>query len=101
MEIKYSIRYSSRRTLGISILRDGSVVVRAPYRTSRESIEKMVRDKASWILKHTTNIRSRLEKNLPYNSLMVKSIFTGEGKWNSGWLRQTGFYAGSMMITLK
>jgi predicted metal-dependent hydrolase len=62
MEIKYNIVYSSRRTLGISILRDGLVVVRAPYRTSRESIEKMVREKASWIIKHTGNIKSRLEK---------------------------------------
>jgi predicted metal-dependent hydrolase len=63
MEIKYNIRYSSRRTLGISILRDGSVVVRAPYRTPLESIEKIVREKANWIIKHKVNIRSRLEKN--------------------------------------
>jgi predicted metal-dependent hydrolase len=63
MEIKYNIVYSSRRTLGISILRNGSVIVRAPYRTPRESIEKIVREKANWIIKHTGNIRSRLEKN--------------------------------------
>lgn len=57
--IRYKIIFSSRRTLGIGILRDGSVVVRAPYRTPVSTIEKMVHNKASWIIKHSTDIRSR------------------------------------------
>ncbi|GAC1597576.1 MAG: hypothetical protein NVS3B19_19830 [Ginsengibacter sp.] len=45
MEIKYSIKYSSRKTINIIIERDRSVVVRAPLNTSEEFIAKEVNKK--------------------------------------------------------
>jgi predicted metal-dependent hydrolase len=58
-EIKYSIRYSARKTLAISILADSSVIIRAPYRTSGKTIASLVQSKELWILKHTERIRSQ------------------------------------------
>jgi predicted metal-dependent hydrolase len=51
-EIEFKVIYSGRRTLGISVLPDSSVVVRVPYRTSDKTITRIVREKASWIIKH-------------------------------------------------
>jgi len=51
-EIEFKVIYSSRRTLGISILPDSTVVVRVPYRTSDKTINRIVQEKASWIIKH-------------------------------------------------
>ncbi len=51
-EIEFKVIYSSRRTLGISILPDSSVIVRVPYSTSDKTINRIVQEKASWIIKH-------------------------------------------------
>jgi predicted metal-dependent hydrolase len=43
------IIYSRRKTLAISVLRGGKVVVRAPLRTSRAQIATFLQEKAAWI----------------------------------------------------
>jgi predicted metal-dependent hydrolase len=57
----YEIVYSKRRTLGISILPDATVIVRAPRRTSQTAIEQLIANKQTWINKHITNIKKRIE----------------------------------------
>jgi predicted metal-dependent hydrolase len=59
--IKYKVVRSGRRTICISIQKDGSVLVRAPYLTSLNSIERLVKEKASWILKHSEKMSDRSE----------------------------------------
>lgn len=49
MEIKYSIKYSARKTLSIIVERDRSIVVRAPLNTSKEFIAKEVNKKRGLI----------------------------------------------------
>lgn len=56
--IKYSVIYSGRRTLGISIKSDASVIVRVPYRTSDKTIRRLVQGKAAWIIKHRDYYRN-------------------------------------------
>jgi predicted metal-dependent hydrolase len=56
--IEFRVVYSRRRTLGISVLPDSSVIVRVPNRTSDNTINRIVRDKASWIKKHRDNYRN-------------------------------------------
>jgi predicted metal-dependent hydrolase len=51
-DIEFKVIYSRRRTLGISVLPDSSVIVRVPYRTTDRTITRIVREKASWIIKH-------------------------------------------------
>ena len=47
----YEIVYSRRRTLALQVARDGRVIVRAPYFTARESIERFVAGHETWICK--------------------------------------------------
>lgn len=51
MNIEYEIVRSNRRTLCVTV-KDGKVVVRAPFRTSIVQIQRFVQQKTDWILKH-------------------------------------------------
>jgi predicted metal-dependent hydrolase len=57
--IEYRIVYSRRRTLGISVLPDSSVVVRAPLRSSLRTISRIVQEKEAWIIKHRDEYRKK------------------------------------------
>ena len=56
-DIEFKVIYSQRRTLGISVLPDSSVIVRVPFRTSDKTINRLVQEKAKWIIKHRNNYR--------------------------------------------
>jgi predicted metal-dependent hydrolase len=56
-DIEFKIVYSRRRSIGISVLPDSSVIVRAPYITSVKTITRIVTEKYRWILKHRDNYR--------------------------------------------
>lgn len=58
-DIEFKVIYSKRRTLGISVLPDSSVIVRVPYRTSEKTISRLVQEKSRWIIKHRDNYRSQ------------------------------------------
>ena len=47
----YNVIYSSRRTLSLCI-KDGSLIVRAPYGTSEKRILEVIEKHSSWIEKH-------------------------------------------------
>ena len=51
-EIEFKVTFSRRRTLGISVLPNSAVIVRVPYRTSISTINRIVPEKADWIIKH-------------------------------------------------
>ncbi|HKK42437.1 MAG TPA: SprT family zinc-dependent metalloprotease [Bacteroidales bacterium] len=53
--IDLTIIYSKRRTIGISIRQDASVIIRVPARTPMKTIERIVAGKAGWIKKHRDN----------------------------------------------
>jgi predicted metal-dependent hydrolase len=77
--IEFRIVYSRRRTLGISVLPDSSVIVRAPYRTSLRTISMIVQEKAAWIIKHRDSYRQKENRKL--NSSFVtgdKQLFRGK-----------------------
>jgi predicted metal-dependent hydrolase len=57
-EIEFTVVYSRRKTLGISVLPDAKVVVRVPYRTSGKTIDRIVSEKSAWIIKHSENFRN-------------------------------------------
>jgi predicted metal-dependent hydrolase len=76
--IEFKVIYSGRRTMGISVLPDSSVIVRVPYRTSEKTITRLIQDKAAWIIKHRDNYRNQDNKKL--NRLYVngeKCFFRG------------------------
>jgi len=64
--IEFRVVYSGRRSLGISVLPDSTVIVRVPYRTSLKTINRIVQEKAAWIIKHrdsySSNDNSKLNR---------------------------------------
>ena len=53
MKLDYTINYSKRKKLTITVERDCSVVVRAPSGTDPEKIRKVVESRRSWIYEKT------------------------------------------------
>jgi len=62
MEIKYEIRYSERKTIGITVERDRSVVVCAPFGTRPDIIGKLIEKKRVWLNKKINGINKFPEK---------------------------------------
>ena len=54
-EIKYNLRRSNRRTLGISVTPGLEVLVTAPEDATHTKIESVLRKKMKWVLKHLDN----------------------------------------------
>src|SRR5512140_1859159 len=49
-DLRFAVRWSARRrTVGITVKRDGTLVVAAPVRTSQRRIEAVVREKLPWV----------------------------------------------------
>jgi predicted metal-dependent hydrolase len=63
-DIEFRVVYSRRRTLGISVLPDTTVIVRVPYRTSDKTISRIVNEKADWIIKHRNNYKKQDKSKL-------------------------------------
>jgi len=66
-KINYKIIRSSRRTIAIVLNPDGSVILRAPYETKDEFIDKLVREKQGWIRKKLPLIESKKSDAQPLN----------------------------------
>jgi predicted metal-dependent hydrolase len=49
MRFEYEIKYSSRKTLNITVERDRKIIVRAPEHLTLDKIEKIVQSKKQWI----------------------------------------------------
>ena len=49
-EIEFKLYYVDRKTLGISVKPDMSVIVKAPFDTELSKIYKKVENRAKWIL---------------------------------------------------
>jgi predicted metal-dependent hydrolase len=58
LDIEFKVVCSRRRTLGISVLPDSSVIVRVPYRTSDKTISRIVQEKSTWIIKHINHYKA-------------------------------------------
>jgi predicted metal-dependent hydrolase len=53
---------SRRRTIGMIIMPDGTLIVRAPLRTSMRTIQKTIESNAGWISKHRQKVRENAQK---------------------------------------
>jgi len=71
-DIEFKVIYSRRRSIGISVLPDSSVIVRVPNLTPFKTISRIVTEKYDWIVKHRDNYR-KLDK-----SSLSRSYSTGE-----------------------
>jgi predicted metal-dependent hydrolase len=62
-EINYTVIYSRRRSITISISPHNGVVIRAPKGVSIEKIDKFVNEKSGWIKKHLNNYSGSVRIN--------------------------------------
>jgi len=58
--VEYEIIYSDRKTLALSV-KDGRLIVRAPRRTAKERIERVVASHLDWARKHMEKQRWKAE----------------------------------------
>ncbi len=68
--MEYKVIYSDRRTVSLSVKEEG-LIVRAPYGTPDNRIEKIVNDHLSWIEKSIVKQQKRNEK---YKNLTEEDI---------------------------
>lgn len=69
---------SKRRTVALIITKDGSLIVRAPFKTPLNYIEDFVNQKQLWILKKQSAVREYLQNN------KSKEFRDGENFWYLG-----------------
>jgi predicted metal-dependent hydrolase len=62
-DLEFRVTYSRRRTIGISVHPDSTVIVRVPYLTSQKTIARIVKEKYNWVLKHRDNYRTLNNNN--------------------------------------
>ena len=58
--MNYEIIYSKRKTLCLQIKRDGKVVIRCPYRTSKKRIEEFYNAHIEWVKKKLEITQNRM-----------------------------------------
>jgi hypothetical protein len=58
-DIEFTVIYSRRRTLGISVLPDSTVIIRVPYLTSFKTISRLVQQKSVWIIRNRDSYREK------------------------------------------
>jgi len=78
-DIAYGVIRSERTTLGIDVMPNGAVMVRAPEGASRDAIRAVVRKKARWITKQRREVSALL---LPASA--PKEYVAGETHWFLG-----------------
>lgn len=66
---------SNRKTVAIQVNSDLSVTVRVPRRASQKDIERILKEKEAWILKHVEQIR---EKKAAYDAMEVEQLTNEE-----------------------
>ena len=57
--IPVSVRYSGRRTLGLEIQADGTVIVRAPRNISREALMRFLEQRQEWVVEKWFLVQER------------------------------------------
>ncbi len=68
--MEYEVVYSGRKTVSLCI-KEGKLVVRAPFKTGKQRIEKIVSSHRDWIEKHTAR---QIERNKKYEDLTEEKI---------------------------
>lgn len=76
----YTVQFTNRKTIGLSVSKDGKLTVRAPYGTSRLTIERVLKQKEDWIRKAMEKvIREAAEQNAPSDRYFDGALFPLHG----------------------
>jgi predicted metal-dependent hydrolase len=61
----YTVKLQRRKTLGLYVLTDGAIEVRAPLRTAQKTIVAFVQQRADWVLKTRAKQLQRQQWQIP------------------------------------
>lgn len=64
--IDFTLVRSDRRSLGVQVMRNGTVVVRAPHNVPHSTIEHFLKEKEDWIVRHQRRLRALPRRVLEY-----------------------------------
>ena len=78
ISIRYTLKFSNRKTLGITVTPDGNVCLTAPIGASQSKIEEILRKRSGWIVKQQVRFRS-FAKPVP-----AKRFISGESHYYLG-----------------
>lgn len=92
----YEIVYSARRTVALTVTRDGRLLIRAPYGTPKERILPLLDRHADWIEKHMARRAEIADRE---NALSDADIRRLKKEARAYLTEKTAFYAGVMGLT--
>lgn len=92
----YEIIYSSRRTLAIQILANGSVKVRAPKGCPKHTIHSFLTEKETWILKNIQKMNQHIPDTAPLTEKVRKRYIKIARDIIT---QKTSYYANIMNVT--
>lgn len=69
MEINYEVKYSNRKTISITVERDRTVIVRAPFHTSSQKIDSII-EKKKFLLHKKINSSNKFPVPKPYKEFV-------------------------------
>jgi predicted metal-dependent hydrolase len=64
-DFSYTVKFQRRKTLGLYVLPDGAIEVRAPMRTAQRTIVAFVEQRVDWVLKTRARQLQRQQWQLP------------------------------------
>lgn len=67
----YEVIYSRRKTVTLTVHEDGRITVRAPYRTSRRTVEELLAKQEAWLREH---IRLQKEKAARFQGITEEDV---------------------------
>lgn len=71
-QIPYSIVRSSRKTMAVTVTRDGRVVVRCPLKVPDAAAKAFIRSHEEWIARHYMEAKERIARRVAYTPEQIK-----------------------------
>lgn len=101
--MEYTLIRSDRKTLGVEVKRDGTVIVRAPRRLPQREIDRFLSDRMDWIRKAQLRQQNRAEAH-PEPTEQEKKAYIRKAKEIlpgkvAYWSRRMGLYPTQIRIT--
>ncbi|MDY2820051.1 MAG: SprT family zinc-dependent metalloprotease [Hominisplanchenecus sp.] len=90
---------SSRKTMVLEIIKDGTILVRAPYRMPESEIRRFIQEKSDWIEKHVQRIEERQRTLPPVEGLTMKDIRKLADQASVVIPKRVEYFAGKIPVT--
>lgn len=78
-DLSIEIKRSKRRTLAMEFRPDGTLLIRAPFRTPNTKIRQFLTENEDWVLRHYEKVLARREKNAeitPFSRAELEELAT-------------------------